>query len=84
MGTGASLGPGVIVLALPRLPPRKSKVLPGMVGADARVGGGAVVCGGVRLGKSAIVAAGEVVEDDVPDGGVYMSGRVSGNFGPEI
>ena len=51
-----------------------------MVGADARVGGGAVVCGGVRLGKSAIVAAGEVVEDDVPDNGVYMSGRVSGRF----
>ena len=80
VGTGASLGPGVVVLALPRLPPRKSKVLPGMVGADARIGGGAVVCGGVRLGKRAIVAAGEVVEDDVPDDGVYMGGRVAAQF----
>ena len=33
------------------------------------------------VGKGAVVGEGEVVEDDIPDGGVYMSGRVSGNFG---
>ncbi len=35
---------------------------------------------GVKVGEGAFVAAGEVVEDDVPDGAVWMGGRVSGRF----
>jgi acetyltransferase-like isoleucine patch superfamily enzyme len=80
IGTGAILGPGVVVLALTRLPPKEQKGLPALIGAEARIGGGAVVCGGITVGKGAIVGAGEVVEDDVPDKGVYLGGRVSGEF----
>jgi acetyltransferase-like isoleucine patch superfamily enzyme len=46
-----------------------------MVGAGAKVGAGAVVAG-VKVGADAVVAAGECVEDDVPDGAVWMGGRV--------
>ena len=49
-----------------------------MVGAGAKVGGGAVVCGGCTVGKDAVVGAGETVEDDVPDKGVWMGGRMTG------
>jgi 2,3,4,5-tetrahydropyridine-2-carboxylate N-succinyltransferase len=59
-----------------RLPGKQS---PAMVGAGAKVGGGAIVAG-VKVGANAVIAAGEVVEDDVPDGAVWMGGRVSGQF----
>ena len=49
------------------------------MGAGATVGGGAVVAG-VKVGEGAYVAAGETVEDDVPDGAVWIGGRVSGLF----
>ena len=74
VGTGAELGPGVRVLDRTRLPGKQS---PAMVGAGAKVGGGAVVAG-VKVGEGAVVATGEVVEDDVPDGAVWMGGRVAG------
>jgi maltose O-acetyltransferase len=51
-----------------------------MVGSGANVGGGAVVCGGVTVGKEAVVGAGEIVEDDVPNGAVWMGGRVATRF----
>ncbi len=35
---------------------------------------------GVKVGEGAYVAAGEVVEDRVPDGEVWMGGRVSAEF----
>ncbi len=41
------------------------------------MGGGAIVAG-VKVGAGAVVAAGEVVEDDMPDGTVWMGGRISG------
>jgi acetyltransferase-like isoleucine patch superfamily enzyme len=49
--------------------------LPSTVGADAKVGAGAIIAG-VKVGSGAIIGAGEVVEDDVPDGAVWMGGRV--------
>jgi UDP-3-O-[3-hydroxymyristoyl] glucosamine N-acyltransferase len=76
VGTGAELGPGVMLLDRTRLPGKQS---PAMVGAGAKVGGGAIVAG-VKVGANAVVAAGEVVEDDVPDGAVWMGGRVAGQF----
>jgi acetyltransferase-like isoleucine patch superfamily enzyme len=38
------------------------------------------VIAGVKVGAGAVVAAGEVAEDEVPDGAVWMGGRVSGQF----
>ena len=76
VGTGAELGPGVMLLDRTRLP---GKAMPATVGAGTKVGGGAVVAG-VKVGEGAFVAAGETVEDDVPDGSVWMGGRVSGLF----
>ena len=35
---------------------------------------------GTKVGEEAFVAAGEVVEDDVPDEAVWMGGRVSARF----
>ena len=70
MGTGAELGPGVVLVDRTRLP---GKQAPAMVGVGAKVGGGAIVAG-VKVGAGAVVAAGEVVEDDVPDHAVWMSG----------
>ena len=76
MGRGAYLGPGGRMLHRPRLPGSEPGEI-SEVGANARVGGGAVVCGGNTVGEDAFVAAGEVIEDDVPDGGVWMGGRVA-------
>jgi acetyltransferase-like isoleucine patch superfamily enzyme len=66
----------VVVADRTRLPGKES---PAMVGAGAKVGAGAVIAG-VKVGAGAVVAAGEVVEDDVPDGAVWMGGRVAGQF----
>ena len=55
MGTGAELGPGVMLLDRTRLP---GKAMPATVGAGTKVGGGAVVAG-VKVGEGAYVAAGE-------------------------
>lgn len=38
-----------------------------MIGDDCWIGGGAVICPGVRIGNRSIVAAGSVVVHDVPD-----------------
>ena len=59
-----------------RLPMRD--VTPAMVGAGAKIGGGAVICGGNKVGKRAVVAAGETVEDDVPDDATWMGGPFHG------
>ena len=68
-----------MVLNQPRLPGSKPMVEPAVIGIHARIGGGAVVCGAVTVGDRAIVAAGEVVEDDVPADAVWMGGRMAGS-----
>ncbi|MCK4968899.1 MAG: maltose O-acetyltransferase [Thermoplasmata archaeon] len=79
---GAFLGPGARLLDRTRLPTGEPGK-PARVGDGARIGGNAVVCGGITVGADAVVAAGEVVEDDVPDGGVWMGGRVAGEMDGE-
>jgi acetyltransferase-like isoleucine patch superfamily enzyme len=79
LGAGAFPGPGARLLDRTRLPTGEPGK-PAWVGELSRVGGNAVVCGGIAVGRRAIVAAGEVVEDDVPDNGVWMGGRLSAMF----
>ena len=60
------------------------------MGGLTRIGGNSVVCGSITVGRRAIIAAGESeevqgdlegrVEDDVPDNGVWMGGRLSAVF----
>ncbi len=38
------------------------------IGSDVWVGGGAIVCPGVRIGSRSVIGAGSVVTRDVPDG----------------
>ena len=38
------------------------------IGDDAWIGGGAIICPGVRIGERAVIAAGSVVTRDVPAG----------------
>ena len=71
------------MLNQPRLPASNPKETPALIGARARIGGGSVVCGGVTVGKDAVIAAGEVVEDDMPDRAVWMGGRVTAQFEEE-
>lgn len=44
------------------------------IGADVWVGGGAIVCPGVRIGARSVIGAGSVVTRDVP-GGVFAAGN---------
>lgn len=44
------------------------------IGSDVWVGGGAIVCPGVRIGDRAVIGAGAVVTKDVP-GGVFAAGN---------
>ncbi len=38
------------------------------IGSDVWVGGGAIICPGVRIGPRSVIGAGSVVTRDVPDG----------------
>jgi maltose O-acetyltransferase len=44
------------------------------IGADVWVGGGAIICPGVRIGDRAVIGAGSVVTRDIPDG-VFAAGN---------
>ncbi|NOQ53124.1 MAG: hypothetical protein GQ558_00810 [Thermoplasmata archaeon] len=55
VGTGVPRGPGVVLLDGTRLP---GAAAPAMVGAGAKVGGGAVIAG-MKVGEGAFVAGGE-------------------------
>jgi len=89
LGAGAFLGPGARLLDRTRLP-TKEPGKPAKVGERSRVGGNAVVCGGITVGSDTFVSAGDSeevqgdlegrVEDDVPDNGVWMSGKLSAVF----
>lgn len=52
--------------------PRGAPLLAPRLERACRVGGGAVLCPGVRVGAEAFVAAGSVVVGDVPPGAVVM------------
>ena len=43
-----------------------------IVGDDAWLGFGVIVLDGVRIGKGAVVGAGSVVTEDIPDGGIAV------------
>lgn len=47
---------------------------PVTIGADVWVGGGAIICPGVRIGSRAVIGAGSVVTRDVP-AGVFAAGN---------
>ncbi|MBC2709794.1 MAG: acyltransferase [Desulfosarcina sp.] len=42
------------------------------VGSEAWIGVGVIVLGGVRIGDGAVIAAGSVVTQDIPDGAIAM------------
>lgn len=71
IGPGAMLGPGVAIHCAEHDhdPARRAQGLeiarPVEIGANAWLGGGAIVLGGVRIGENAIVGAGAVVTRDV-------------------
>src|SRR5262249_54602614 len=44
------------------------------IGSDVWVGGGAIICPGVRIGPRAVIGAGSVVTRDIP-GGVFAAGN---------
>jgi maltose O-acetyltransferase len=44
------------------------------IGADVWVGGGAIICPGVRIGSRSVIGAGSVVTRDIPDG-VFAAGN---------
>src|ERR1700722_2513632 len=44
------------------------------IGADVWVGGGAIICPGVKIGSRSVIGAGSVVTRDIPDG-VFAAGN---------
>jgi maltose O-acetyltransferase len=44
------------------------------IGSDVWVGGGAMICPGVRIGSKSVIGAGSVVTRDIPDG-VFAAGN---------
>ena len=44
------------------------------IGSDVWVGGGAIICPGVRIGSRSVIGAGSVVTRDIPDG-VFAAGN---------
>ena len=52
---------------------RQEYAKPVEIGSDVWIGGGAVLCPGVRIGSKAVIGAGSVVTRDIPDG-VFAAG----------
>jgi maltose O-acetyltransferase len=44
------------------------------IGSDVWVGGGAIICPGVRIGSRSVIGAGSVVTRDIPEG-VFAAGN---------
>jgi maltose O-acetyltransferase len=78
IGERAQLGPGVQILTAdhPTDPaPRRAGVECAAaieIGANAWIGGGAIVCPGVSIGSDSVIGAGSVVTRDVPAGVVAV------------
>jgi maltose O-acetyltransferase len=78
IGDRAQIGPGVQIYAAdhPRdAPTRRSGVefgRPVRIGADAWIGGGAILLPGVTIGEGAMIGAGSVVTRDVPAGATVV------------
>ena len=53
---------------------RQESGKPVEVGSDVWVGGGAVICPGVKVGSKSVIGAGSVVTRDIPDG-VFAAGN---------
>jgi maltose O-acetyltransferase len=74
IGEGAQIGPNVQILAAdhPRDPALRARLLengrPVTIGANAWIGGGAIILPGVTIGEDAVIGAGSVVTRDVPAG----------------
>lgn len=47
---------------------------PVVIGSDVWVGGGAIICPGVKIGSRCVIGAGSVVTRDIPDG-VFAAGN---------
>jgi maltose O-acetyltransferase len=50
------------------------------IGSDVWVGGGTIICPGVRIGSRSVIGAGSVVTRDFPDG-VFPAGNLAASFG---
>ncbi len=48
----------------------KEYAYPVSIGEDCWIGGGAIICPGVKIGHRCIIGAGSVVTKDIPDGSV--------------
>jgi len=53
---------------------RQEFAKPIKIGSDVWVGGGAVICPGVKIGSKSVIGAGSVVTRDIPDG-VFAAGN---------
>lgn len=53
---------------------RQEFAKPIAIGSDVWVGGGAIVCPGVKIGSKVVIGAGSVVTRDIPDG-VFAAGN---------
>jgi maltose O-acetyltransferase len=78
IGAGTLLGPGVHIYC-PEHHKEAARRRAGLeiarpvaIGANAWIGGGAIILGGIRIGDDAIVGAGSVVTRDVPAGATVV------------
>jgi len=77
IGSNVLFGPGVqIYTAMHPLDvkTRRSKALakPVTVGDDCWIGGGAIICPGVKIGNGSVIGAGAVVTKNVPDNSLAL------------
>jgi maltose O-acetyltransferase len=73
IGDFTLFGPGVQIYTAthplnPTLRRKQEFAKPIEIGADVWVGGGAIICPGVKIGSRTVIGAGSVVTKDIPDG----------------
>ena len=90
IGSGVLIGPAVQIYAATHplsAATRRAGLESGKaveIGEDVWIGGGAIICPGVRIGARAVIGAGSVVTRDVPEG-VFAAGnpcRIVREIGP--